>query len=102
MSAPEDMLAFQLDAMRVQYKREWRIHPERRFRADFWLPAHRLVVEVEGGGWVNGRHSRGSGIESDAEKSAYIAMMPARLLRVTPKQIKDGRALTWIEAAWAA
>ena len=98
VSAAEDMLAFQLDALRVPYKREWRIHPKRRFRADFWLPGHKIVLEVEGGGFVNGRHSRGVGIESDAEKSFYIATMPARLIRLTPKQIKDGRAASWIEA----
>lgn len=96
-SVPEDTLAFQLKAVKAPlFERQFRINPERRFMADFYFPAARVVVEVEGGGFVNGRHSRGAGIENDAEKSALIAQMPARLIRVTPKQVKNGRALDWI------
>ena len=96
-SKPADELAFHLLATKAPFfEREFRIVSARRFRADFFFPLARLVVEVDGGGWVNGRHSRGDGIENDAEKSALIAQLPARLMRVTPKQIKDGRALDWI------
>ena len=99
MSAPEDLLAFQFKAIGIAFEREYRIHPARRFRADFWLPGPRLVIEIEGGAFTNGRHSRGTGIRNDAEKSALIAAMPARLIRVLPEHVKDGRALKWIEAA---
>jgi very-short-patch-repair endonuclease len=96
-STPADELAFQLLSVKTQFfEREFQIVPDRRYRADFFFIRARLIVEVDGGGWVNGRHSRGYGIENDAEKSALIARMPARLMRVTPKQIKDGRALDWI------
>src|SRR6185312_3510938 len=98
-SAAEDALAFQLQSSHLPFERQVQIHPDRRFRADFYIRAVRLVIEVEGGGFVNGRHSRGKGIESDAEKSFYIARMPARLIRVTPDHIKDGRALKWIQEA---
>lgn len=101
-SEPENLLAFQLDAARIPFERQYRIHPERRFRADFWLPAPQCVVEIDGGIWTAGRHSRGAGITRDCEKSAYIALMPARLLRVTPDQVKSGRALDWILALHAA
>lgn len=101
-SAPEDLLAFQLKAVpeKPLFKRQFRIHPQRKFMADFFFPGVRgrspLVVEVDGGGWVNGRHSRGAGIERDAEKSFLIASIPARLMRVTPSQVKKGDALKWI------
>lgn len=96
-SKPADQLAFHLLAMKAPFfEREFQIVSDRRYRADFFFPLARLIVEVDGGGWVNGRHSRGNGIENDAEKSALIAQLPARLMRVTPKQIKDGRALNWI------
>lgn len=95
--SPEDRLAWQLEAANAPtFDRQMRIHPERKFRADFWFSKARLVVEVDGGGFINGRHSRGTGIERDAEKSALIAAMPARLMRVTPKQINNGSALEWI------
>lgn len=98
MSEPEELLAFQLKAVpeRPLFERQFRIHPERRYKADFFFPKSRLVVEVDGGGWVNGRHGRGQGIENDCEKSSLIAQMPARLMRVTPKQVQKGDALKWI------
>ncbi len=97
VSDPEEYLAFQLKAVNAPlFERQFRIHPERRFRADFYFPLARVVVEVEGGAFVNGRHSRGTGVENDAEKSALIAQMPARLIRVTPRHVKNGQAVQWI------
>lgn len=96
-STAEDTLAFQLRSVKAPlFERQFRITPARKFMADFYFPVGRVVVEVEGGGYINGRHSRGAGMESDAEKSALIAQMPARLIRVTPSQVKKGLALDWI------
>jgi hypothetical protein len=58
-----------------------------------------LAIEIDGGGWTNGRHSRGAGIEKDCEKSALIAAAGYRLIRVTPKQVRTGQALAWIKGA---
>ena len=85
---------------------EHRFHPVRRHRIDVALLervsegyAPCLAIEIDGGGWVKGggRHSRGLGMEADAEKSALIAAAGYRLVRVTPKQVRDGRALAWIK-----
>ena len=38
---------------------EYRWHPVRKFRADYALPLHRVLIEIHGGLWVNGGHSRG-------------------------------------------
>jgi|SRR6185312_1807954 len=95
-----ELLAFQLKAHKAPFfEREFRIDPKRRFRIDIFFPKERLAVEVDGGGWINGRHSRGNGMDADAEKSALIARLPARLLRTTPKWIKNGHAVQWILAA---
>lgn len=101
MSEAEDQLAFQLKAIpeKPLFDRQYRIHPDRKFMADFYFANVKgtpLVVEVDGGGFVNGRHSRGMGIERDAEKSALIAAMGARLMRVTPNLVRNGKALKWI------
>jgi very-short-patch-repair endonuclease len=94
----EDQLAFQLASIpeQPQFIRQYRIHPDRKFVADFFFSQGPLVVEIDGGGYINGRHSRGQGIENDAEKSALIAAMPARLIRVTPKHVENGLAVQWI------
>ena len=75
---------------------EYRFHPTRRWRFDFAWPATSLAVEVDGGAWVNGRHSRGAGVEKDCEKYAEAMCAGWRILRVTPKQVKTGEALAWI------
>ncbi len=73
----------------------------RRFRADFFWPTQRLILEVDGGTWTGGRHVRGAGVETDAEKTCLAAGLGYRLLRVTGAMVRDGRALRHIERALA-
>ena len=69
----------------------------RRWRFDYAWPDLKLALEVDGGGWINGRHSRGSGIEKDAEKQNTAVALGWRVLRASPAMVKDGRALAAIE-----
>lgn len=79
-------------------EREFRFHPTRRWRFDLAFTApYWLAVEVDGGGFVAGRHGRGLGIERDAEKFAEALCHGWRVLRVTPQQIRDGKAIEWIK-----
>lgn len=99
-----DMLAGQLDwANHKGWVREHRFHMERQWRVDLAHPAHRVAVEVEGFGprGTPGRHQRPEGFDKDCEKYAELAIAGWRLIRVTTKQVKDGRALSWIERAIA-
>lgn len=86
-------------ARTLQPMPEWPFCPGRRFRIDVAFPAQKLAVEIEGGGWINGRHSRGGGLESDAEKSALLAIHGWRLIRCTPKQVRTGVVWGWIQQA---
>lgn len=72
------------------------------WRMDIAWPAQRVAVEVDGGGWINGRHSRGAGMESDCAKFSTAVAHGWRVLRVTPKQVRTGEALAWIEQALGA
>lgn len=78
-------------------KMEYQFHDTRKWRFDLAWPSEKLAVEVDGGGFVNGRHSRGTGIEKDCEKYAEAMLLGWRVLRVTPRQVKTGQALKWIE-----
>ena len=80
-------------------EREVRFAAPRRWRADFLWP--RLIVEVEGGSFIGGRHTRGVGFESDCAKSNEAQLRGYRYLRVTPKHIDSGEAIAWIERALA-
>ena len=98
-SEPEELLAWQLRAEGLTFDREHRFHESRMWRLDFWFAGAKLAVEIDGGGWVGGKHGRGDGIERDCEKASHIAMAGHRLMRVTPGQIKRGEALKWILVA---
>lgn len=78
---------------------EYRFHPTRKWRLDYAWPDRRLALEVEGGIWMRGRHTRGSGFRKDMEKYNTLAIAGWRLLRVCPADVTDGTALTWAEQA---
>lgn len=78
---------------------QWKFHPKRAWRFDFAYPEAKLAIEVDGGTWINGGHSRGSGIEKDCEKLAAAVILGWRVMRATTNQIKDGTAAFWVEQA---
>ena len=81
---------------------EYRFHPTRKWRADLIWPACYIAVEIEGGAWIQGRHTRGSGFVKDMEKYNELAICGYRLLRFTPQQVKSGEALRTIERMFEA
>lgn len=100
MSDLEDQLLWQLKVARVPApEREFRFHPPRQFRFDLAWPDRKLAVEVEGGTWSGGRHSRGSGMEKDMEKYNLAVIDGWKVLRVNNHHVEDGRALAWITEA---
>jgi hypothetical protein len=66
---------------------EFRFHDERRWRFDFAWPEHRIALEVEGGIWTHGRHTRSAGFLGDMQKYNAAAVLGWRVLRVTPDQL---------------
>lgn len=81
-----------------EVEREYRFHPERKFRLDGAIVRLKIAFEVDGGVFVGGRHSRGVGIENDCIKYGLAAMLGWRIIRCTPRLVKNGLAVTWIEA----
>ena len=76
---------------------EYRFHPVRRWRFDWAFHDERVAVEVEGGAFIGGRHTRGAGFLKDLEKYAEATVLGWRILRVTPTQIGNGEALNWCD-----
>lgn len=77
--------------------REYKFHPERRWRLDFAWPEQMLAVEIEGGTWGGGRHTTGAGFEKDCEKYAEALVLGWRVLRVTGTQVRKGQAVGWLK-----
>ena len=67
----------------IPLEREHRFDPERRWRFDFAHPASRVAVEVEGGTWVRGRHTRPQGFRADCEKYNRAAAEGWAVFRLT-------------------
>lgn len=100
LSHAEESLAAELRWLKLPTpERQYRFHPTRRWRADFAWPSHKLLLEVDGGGFVNGAHSRGMGMAKDCEKANEAVLAGWRMLRVTPAHIRDGQAIEWITRA---
>lgn len=90
-------------------EREHRFHPTRRWRLDFADPEALVAIEVEGVTYqgsgkrtkLGGRHVSPAGFHADAEKYAEAAILGWRVIRVTPKMVKSGQALDYLERALA-
>lgn len=62
-------------------------HPTRKWRFDYAIPAAMVAIEVEGGAYTQGRHTRGRGFEADMEKYNTAEAMGWHVLRVTPERL---------------
>lgn len=74
---------------------EYRFHPVRKWRLDVAFPKIKLAVEVDGGVWVGGRHTRGAGYEADAEKRAVAQMMGWLVINITPGMLVSKKYAAW-------
>ena len=92
----EELLAVQLTALQIEFKREQTLIPGRRFRFDF-LVGQSLIAEVEGGTWRGGRHTTGAGFQKDCEKYNLAVEMGYRVLRFTSNMAPSGDAAQQIE-----
>jgi len=66
---------------------EVRFDPARKWRFDFALPARRVAIEIEGGQWTGGRHTRGLGFAADCEKYNAAARLGWRVFRFTNSMV---------------
>lgn len=68
---------------------EHRFHPKRQWRFDwaFSPDDKKVALEVEGGVWTSGRHTRGSGFVKDMSKYNEAACLNWRVLRVQPQDL---------------
>ena len=68
-------------------EREYKFHPKRKWRIDFAWPDIQLALEIEGGVFTKGRHTRPSGFIKDIEKYNNLTLAGWFLLRFPPNNI---------------
>lgn len=93
-SDANDAMAGWLDTFGAPaYAREFMFaKPKRKWRADFAWPELRLIVEIDGGLFCNGAHSRAAGRMRDMERDNWCVMHGWRVLRYSAAQARDGTA----------
>ena len=96
-SVGEAALIQQLKTLKIEFEQEFQFHPTRKWRADFHIKNTKLLIEVEGGIWSGGRHTRGKGYIGDMEKYNAATMMGYQVLRFSTEQVTSGFAINQIE-----
>ena len=81
----------------VSVEFEYRFHPIRRWRFDAAYPERGVAVELDGGTFTFGRHTRGAGFEKDCEKINEAQILGWRVFRFTTRQTRDGVMLDILE-----
>ena len=69
--------------------REYRFCPPRRWRFDCCWPNYNVAVELEGGVWTRGRHTRPAGYQKDIEKYNTATALGYRVLRFTANDLEQ-------------
>ena len=69
---------------------EYRFHPVRRWRFDFAIEHLKIAVEIDGGVYTSGRHTRGKGFSDDIIKLNAAALLGWSVYRFTYEQIGNG------------
>lgn len=75
---------------------EYRFHPTRRWRWDYCWPDEMIAIEIQGGTWSQGRHTRGAGYANDVEKLNEGVLHGWRVLWFTTEMIEDGSAVAML------
>lgn len=97
VSEGEAKLASDLKALRISFEQEYKFHPKRQWKADFHMTGTKILVEIEGGIWTGGRHTRGKGFIHDMEKYNAATVLGYQVLRFSTEQVKSGLAVRQIE-----
>lgn len=83
--------------MEIEFTAEHKFHPKRKWRFDLAHLASKTAIEIEGGAYISGRHTRGYGFVNDMEKYNAAAELGWVVLRYTPQQMKELETIQQIE-----
>jgi len=97
VSDAEDLFDFQCRCLKLEPVREHVWHPTRKWRFDFAFTDRQVAVEIEGGVYIQGRHTRGRGIIEDMQKYNEATRLGWQVYRFPVDAVKDGSAIQYME-----
>jgi hypothetical protein len=83
----------------IPVEAEYRFHPTRKFRFDFAIPASKVALEVQGGLFNGGRHTRGAALLKEYEKMNLAACAGWRILYCVPNDLCTAETILMVERA---
>ena len=75
---------------------EFKFHPVRKWKADYFIPSLKLLIEKEGGVYTHGAHGSVSGILRDIEKYNSATILGYSIIRVLPKDLISTKTIDLI------
>lgn len=78
-------------------ERQFAFHPARRWRFDFAWPSVKVAVEIQGGTFSRGGHSRGAGQSKDFEKLNEAQRLGWRVVQLDTKALAKKRIAETID-----
>ncbi len=94
MSDLENMFAFQLKTAGIPFEQQVKFSGDRKFLADFFFRDAKLIVEINGGVWMQkSGHNTAKGIQRDYEKSNEAQLLGYTYLQYTKKELDNLIAL---------
>lgn len=99
MSKLEETFLFHLKAEKLNkhFIREHKFHPARKWRFDFADIENMIAIEVEGGTWTNGRHTRGQGFQDDCIKYNEAQKLGWKVYRFDAPMVTKRLAVNFIK-----
>lgn len=79
--------------------REYRFYIARKWRFDYALPKYKIALEVEGGVWTSGRHTRPKGFLGDMDKYNTATLCGWRVFRTTPAKLMSQDTILLLKSA---
>ena len=76
---------------------EYQFCKDRKFRFDFAIIEKKIAIEIEGGIYTNGRHTRGKGFSNDMQKYNLAIELGWRVLRYSPDQTNKNETIDQIK-----
>ena len=80
----------------IEFEPEYKFSSKRKWRADFAIKKYKILVEIEGGVYSNGRHTRGSGFVKDCEKYNTAVLLGWKVLRFPTHMVMDNTAIEFL------
>lgn len=84
--------------LKTEVVKEYRFHPTRRWRFDYAIPSKKIALEVEGGVFTQGRHTRSTGFLGDMEKYNEAARLGWRVVRTVPSELYTRKTVSLLRS----